>query len=223
MSSSITIVSNPAGLLEKSLAHTGEYLVDVNGISLWVHPEVLSPKYSYSSRFVIEHWDIAPGMKVLDMGTGSGVLAIHAALLGATHVIATDINPYAIAVTRKNSVHHHLEHRVHTIHSDVFSAVPKDERFDRIIFNAPYWNKRADPSHPLSAALYDEEYRVLRIFFEQATQYLAPGGIILLAFSTQGDVGIVEEAIEKNHFFIKALHKETKGHTRLLYFISTLL
>jgi ribosomal protein L11 methyltransferase len=45
---------------------------------------------------------VRPGASVLDVGTGSGILAIAAALLGAGHVLAVDIDPTAVEVAREN-------------------------------------------------------------------------------------------------------------------------
>ena len=45
---------------------------------------------------------VEPGMKVLDLGTGSGILAITAAMLGASSVFAMDIDPSAVKAARKN-------------------------------------------------------------------------------------------------------------------------
>ncbi len=45
---------------------------------------------------------VQPGDTVLDVGTGSGVLSIVAAKLGATSILATDIDPIAVQVTHEN-------------------------------------------------------------------------------------------------------------------------
>lgn len=50
-----------------------------------------------------------PGMRVIDVGTGSGILAIGAALLGANEVLAIDIDPQAVKVARENIALNHLE------------------------------------------------------------------------------------------------------------------
>lgn len=49
---------------------------------------------------VEEH--IRPGMKAMDIGTGTGILAITAAHMGASHVLASDIDPMAVRVAREN-------------------------------------------------------------------------------------------------------------------------
>jgi ribosomal protein L11 methyltransferase len=55
---------------------------------------------------------VQPGDRVLDMGTGSGVLSIAAARLGAGEVLAVDHDPVAVAVARENVARNHLEHAV---------------------------------------------------------------------------------------------------------------
>jgi ribosomal protein L11 methyltransferase len=55
---------------------------------------------------------VQPGNRVLDMGTGSGVLSIVAARLGAGEVLALDNDPTAVAVARENVARNYLEHAV---------------------------------------------------------------------------------------------------------------
>ena len=61
------------------------------------------------ARYLGEHPDEVAGLRVLDFGTGSGLVAIAAAQAGATHVIAADIDPFAEAAVslnaRANRVH----------------------------------------------------------------------------------------------------------------------
>jgi len=62
------------------------------------------------------------GKRVIDVGTGSGILAIGAALLGAEKVLATDIDPTAVKVAAENVVHNHLEERIDVRQGDLLEA-----------------------------------------------------------------------------------------------------
>ncbi len=64
---------------------------------------------------------VMPGMTVLDVGTGSGILAIQAALLGAATVEAMDFDTVAVKASGENVALNHLEERVHVAHSDLLA------------------------------------------------------------------------------------------------------
>ncbi|WDZ84235.1 class I SAM-dependent methyltransferase [Micromonospora cathayae] len=55
------------------------------------------------ARYLLDHPQLAAGRRVLDLATGSGLVAIAAALTGAARVRANDIDPYAVAATRLNA------------------------------------------------------------------------------------------------------------------------
>ena len=63
------------------------------------------------------------GERVIDVGTGSGILAIGAALLGARDVLAIDIDPTAVKVARENVAHNHLEQTVTTLEGNLLEKV----------------------------------------------------------------------------------------------------
>lgn len=74
---------------------------------------------------------IRPGMRVLDLGTGSGILAIAAALLGAT-VTALDTSEVAVEVARQNVAANHVEERVCVARGTIDAA---SMRYDLILAN----------------------------------------------------------------------------------------
>ena len=86
------------------------------------------------SILLIRALDVTPGMKVLEIGCGSGVVSIHCALDGA-EVTAVDINPKAVELTRLNADRNKVKLKSVTL-SDLFENVTG--RFDRILFNLPY-------------------------------------------------------------------------------------
>lgn len=208
------VITDVEEFLRLSLAHDAPYDVTVMGRALRVHPQTMSPKYSYSPQFVIRHWDVAPGMSVLDVGTGSGILALFAALAGAAPVVALDLNPHAVATARENAARHGLA--IDVRHSDLFSAV-RGERFDRVVFNAPYFNRKADPAVPLTYGVFDEDYRASTGFLNQARDHLTPDGRILLGFAALDDVALMHRRIDEAGLVIERECRETRGHTRLLY------
>ena len=63
------------------------------------------------------------GERVIDVGTGSGILAIGAALLGARDVLAIDIDPTAVKVARENVAHNHLEQTITTLEGTLLEKV----------------------------------------------------------------------------------------------------
>jgi len=128
--------------------------------------------------------------RVLDMGTGCGILAVLAARR-AKHVIAVDINPHAVHCAKRNAVANNLASRIDVIRGDLFQPVHKDEKFSLIVFNAPYL-----PSTPREARSWlgkawaggTTGRRVIDRFMVDAPHYLGKEGRILLVQSSLADV-----------------------------------
>ncbi|HEY5497280.1 MAG TPA: tRNA (adenine(22)-N(1))-methyltransferase TrmK, partial [Syntrophales bacterium] len=81
--------------------------------------------------------DVQPGDSVLDLGCGSGLLSIAAAKLEARQVIATDVDPSALAAARHNARINGLESRIELRAGSWFEAVQEEERFDVIVATPP--------------------------------------------------------------------------------------
>ncbi len=124
---------------------------------------------------------------ILDIGTGSGILAITLALeLPNATVTATDISIAALAVAQKNAQQTGAGERVRFVISDLFAALD-DECFDCIVSNPPYVAKSEvlEPQvreYEPATALYagEDGLAIYRRLIPEATEHLAPGGHLLL-------------------------------------------
>ncbi len=75
---------------------------------------------------------------IADIGTGTGALAIAAALERDAKVYACDISEDALELAKENIALHKLENKITLIHSDLLFAMPNDIKFDAILANLPY-------------------------------------------------------------------------------------
>jgi release factor glutamine methyltransferase len=131
----------------------------------------------------LEDEGLPPGARVLDVCTGSGVLAITAARRGA-HATAVDISRRAVLCARLNARLNGV--RVRALRGDLLAAVG-DERFDAIVSNPPYLP--GDRALPRSGAQRAWEggrdgRALLDRLCEQAPRHLAPGGVLLVVHSS---------------------------------------
>lgn len=103
-----------------------------------VSPAVLIPREDTYGLVAMgsEYLQKYPTAKVLDIGTGSGIIAIQLAKQASqAQVTAVDISPAALTIAQKNAQHHQVVIRF--LESDLVSAVA-DEKFDLIVSNPPY-------------------------------------------------------------------------------------
>lgn len=144
-------------------------------------PHVYVPGDQSVPAMFLEYAPFFPGRRVLDVGTGTGILALLAARLGAARVVATDCNPCAVRNARLNVERLGLKRLVDVREpGDLYEPVA-GEVFDVIVFNAP-WIQGA-PRTLYDTANYDPGFRVLDGFVRGAPRHLAEGGRVLLQYS----------------------------------------
>ncbi len=129
-----------------------------------------------------------PAPRILDLGTGTGCVAIALGKnIPGAHITATDLNPAALAVARKNALRHGVA--VELREGDLFSPLGAEETFDAIVSNPPYvesveWNALSpvirlheDPRALLGGP---DGLEVIRRLILQAPQHLVPGGLLAI-------------------------------------------
>lgn len=166
----------------KEKSEAGPYRVEVKVgdkvIPIDVFPTVFPPRsdYSVSSKSVFETFGNLQGLEVADIGSGSGVESIVAAIAGANHVDAVDINQQAVDCSKHNVEMNGLQNSIEVFYSDLFSNFPK-KKYDLIIANLPIVNFDAGDS-PINQALYDKGFEIHKKLFAEAKDFLIENGII---------------------------------------------
>ncbi|MDQ5825637.1 MAG: methyltransferase [Chloroflexota bacterium] len=181
--------------------------VRVAGLTLLLEPTVFNPNLHFSSGFLAEYLRqedvVAKAGRVLDIGTGSGLLAISAALAGARQVTAVDLNPAAVLAARMNVSLYALAGKVRVVHGDLFEPVA-GERFDLVVCNPPYL--RGEPSSPGTLAyMAGEDFRWLRRFSQAAADYLTPGGRCLLVLADSTDLRSIWKIFKDDGWSVRRL------------------
>lgn len=162
-----------------------------------------------------ENLDVKRGAKVLDLGTGCGMLGILASER-AEEVIAVDLNPYAVCCTKENSVRNNVRSKMVFLRSDLLTAFNEKVTFDLILFNAPYLpanEQEAQTWIGRSWAGGTNGRQVIDRFISQAPHHLNQSGSILLMQSTLSDV---DETISK--FESYNLKTKLKADRKLPFF-----
>lgn len=115
------------------------------GLDFFVKEGVLIPRPDTETLVeeLINICNNKTGLNILDIGTGSGAITVSLAkYLDKSHVISVDISDIALEIAFKNAVSNKVDERIDFIKSDVFSNVPKEQKFDIIVSNPPYIRKK---------------------------------------------------------------------------------
>lgn len=154
--------------------------VPIAGLDLSIYPHyaVFAPTRHEYVQLLLDAPLPAQHQLAFDIGTGTGLLAIILAQRGVNQVIATDLNPRALACAEDNLQRLAL-HSVQLQQADLF---PRDQGLaDLIVCNPPWLPAR--PSSPLEYAVYDPKSSMLRGFLKGARQHLAAQGEVWLILS----------------------------------------
>jgi release factor glutamine methyltransferase len=150
------------------------------GLAFRVTSDVLVPRPE--TELIVDRARELRPASLLDVGTGSGCIAIASAVrLPDTAITAIDVSLAALEVARSNAAEHGVAERVRFLAGDLFGAVP-GETFELIACNPPYVASGTGPPHEPDLALYGgaDGLDLVRRVLAEAPAHLAPGGRLLV-------------------------------------------
>jgi release factor glutamine methyltransferase len=189
------------------------------GLTLAVTPDVLIPRpeTEHLVEALLERFPRNSPLRIADVGTGSGAIAIAlAASLPQAQITALDISPEALAVARGNAETHHVAGRIRFLQSDLLSAL-SGESFDAIVSNPPYVSEADHESLEKQVRDYEPHHAlfagpsgldIYKQLIPQAREHLKPGGWLLMEIG-QGQRDALAQLLSgwKNLSFVDDLQR----------------
>ncbi len=139
-------------------------------------PSITSARY-HASYLFHNNGRLFYEKKAIDMGTGSGLMAIVMAKYGAAQVIATDISPKAVVNTIENVKKYDLENKIKIFQGDLFERI--ETKSDCIVFNLPFFDGDASKDDYISRSMLNSG-KLIHRFLDEAPNYLTPDGTIVM-------------------------------------------
>lgn len=135
------------------------------------------------------------GEEIIDVGTGSGILAIGAVKLGAKHVLALDLDPVAVQSAEENTSLNGHEQQITVYESDLLSILDTKDRSLGV-------------SMPVDVVVANILAEVILLFIGDVYQGLKPGGLYICSGIWKNKEEIVEKALREAGFDIIDVHRE---------------
>jgi release factor glutamine methyltransferase len=184
-----------------------ERVYSYKGMQLLVPTEVFHPGIYFSTPIFIDFLEKEnfQGKQVLDIGTGSGMIAIFAAQNGAI-ATAIDINPKAVEITCRNAASNQVS--VTVLESNLFEKLPA-QKFDYLLINPPYYPKK--PQNLTENAFFaGDNLEYFENLFSGMQPYLAIEAKVWMILSEDCDLEKISEIAQKNNFSIVKIHQQRK-------------
>lgn len=172
-----------------------------------------------------------PGATVVDVGTGSGCLAVSVALaLPMARVVAIDASADALVVARANMAQHGVSSRIACYHGDLLVPIAGESwanQIQVIVSNPPYIAdedvatlqpevREFEPRLALAGG--PDGMDVHRRLLEQAPAYLKPGGVLLMEVGLGQAAAVCRQAEEHGQFHTYAVLQDEGGIDRVVCF-----
>jgi release factor glutamine methyltransferase len=175
-------------------------------ITVVVRPGVFHPGLFPSTRMLIRYLATIKleGKRLLELGCGSGLIAIIAEKAGAV-VTASDISTAAINNTEFNAAQNGSQ--ISIIHSDLFDQIPT-QVFDWIVINPPYYAKA--PSTEAERAWFcGSDFQYFRKLFLQLTMYTAKETEVIMTLAQDADMDTIKRIAEEHGVSLQILTKRS--------------
>jgi methylase of polypeptide subunit release factors len=195
--------------------------VRAGGVRLQIERSVFDPSIHFTSAVMAAYlrWRFRsanPALRMLDLGTGSGVLAIAAARAGVGHITAVDVNPAAARSAQRNVQQLGVASKVRVLESDMFSAVEGD-RFDVIVTNPPYYP--GTPSNDADRAYFaGPNLDWLRRLAEVARGYLASGGRLLMVLGETAPIEAILAIFSRHNWTARLVYRKQMATEAIVIF-----
>jgi release factor glutamine methyltransferase len=194
------------------------------GLALRVDPRALVPRPE-TEILVDRALEAIAGVeesRVLDVGTGTGAIALAVAHERPdARVVATDVSAAALELAGENARALELEDRVELVHGDLLTAVP-GRRFHLVVSNPPYVapGDEVDPEverfEPAAAVFAPAEgMGVLRRLVAEAPGHLEPGGVLAVE-TGEGQARRIAGELEAAGFTGLAVHRDLARVERIV-------
>jgi release factor glutamine methyltransferase len=206
----------------RARSRQGPYEMQCGDISLIVMPGVYAPRFFTDSLWFASQLPAIVGKEsLLEIGTGTGVIAIACARRGSS-VVATDINGDAVNNAKLNVARSGLSMDIYG--GNVYSGIPVGRLFDYIFWSHPFNNCDAPVHDPLLMSGMDHGYSALKEYFHSAGSHLSPIGRVLLGTGDSADLGTVFEIADQYGYARNLLRSATMplqedGQTLVTYFL----
>ncbi len=193
------------GAYEQIKKHKVPYEIEIRGIKIIIYPNVFSPFYFSDSAWFAEVIpEIVAKRKFLEIGTGTGIVSLFAALAGA-QVTATDINENAVENAKENFKRHDVP--VSSYHGDMYAPIPTHGKYDVIFWNHPFNNADNPHEEMLLRAGFDYRYESLEKYVAQARSHLSVEGELLLGSGNFADIAEIEKIAARHDFSLEIIQR----------------
>jgi release factor glutamine methyltransferase len=162
---------------------------------------------------------------VLDLGTGSGAIAVSLAKYNTNYsILATDVSMSALFVARENAIHNDVINRVLFIQTDLFDGISPNNKFDWVVSNPPYIPTGDLPSLPEEIRKYEpilaldggtDGLDVIKRIIENASMFLKPSGHLAIEFGYGQSDGVQRIADEIGKYSDYDVIKDYSGILRV--------